>query len=101
MPQVGRENEKGWTRIKIFKVIIPQIEMKEKSERAFQFIVQLTLNLSAICRAGFVLMGNKGVEQQKATGSKKKYVLHPLHKTKMIKMTDMSLFWFINYSLSG
>jgi hypothetical protein len=35
MPQVGRKNEKEGGRIKIFKVVIPQIEMKKKSERAF------------------------------------------------------------------
>jgi len=35
MHKVGRKNEKEWSRVEIFKVIIPQIEMKKKSERTF------------------------------------------------------------------
>ena len=41
------------------------------------------------------------MEQQEATGSKKKYVLHPLHDTKVVKLSDMSLFEAINNSLSA
>jgi hypothetical protein len=38
-------------------------------------------------------MRNKGVEQQEATGSKKKYVLHPLHITKMVKNDGHVFIW--------